>query len=423
MIFNLQTNFVWLTIVFNSFGRVFANQEDLNFVTDHDGSNMTDKIHADKDNNNRVTCSVDHAISNLNEILHCEVIDGNFIIENYESPIIQLDKLQEINGNFIILKSPKLVRIEIPNLVKISNELKIHQLTSLSLISFPKLNYVKSLNWKVLPILSNIRFSNEISNVENIRISDTSLIGFTGFQTKTVKNLDINNNRFLEVVNSNVENIQGKLHIVSNAKNMKVHLPNLSTVNNISINDVAELNLSNLTEINESFSLVNNQIANLKLPNLNKVGGTFSLLKNHELQNVDLSKLTEINGGLMLINNTKIKDVSFLKSLQIIDGGLEINGNFKTLIFDNLKLIKGSARIKSSNKDLDCNKIIKDQFNLALRGGKITCEAVGADYGFDDDDDDGTRANVVKQRSWGYKVSMDILLILGGFLFFQTFTS
>ncbi|EGV61437.1 hypothetical protein CANTEDRAFT_124121, partial [Yamadazyma tenuis ATCC 10573] len=267
-------------------------------------------------------CQIEDPIQSIESfyaISHCESIKGNLVIEDLDVPIIEFKRLREINGDLIIRNSPELVRVESPILGKISGSLKMNELTSLSLISFPSLKSVTGLDWRVIPLLSNVRFSSEISDVQDIIISDTSLTGFSGFRAEQLQTLDINNNRFLEVLNSNVENINGMLHIASNAKSLKLNIPKLRSVNNVSINDVEELDLSALTEVKESMSIYNNNFEELKLPNLERVGGTLSITKNSQLSTIELDNLEEINGGLMIINNTQIQKIEFLANLTKID--------------------------------------------------------------------------------------------------------
>lgn len=292
-------------------------------------------------------CEISTSISErsqLQDIQHCEVVNGDLEFLGYKEPLIELTNLKKVNGDFRIETSPDLVRVEAPLLTEITQGYFMKELTSLSLISFPSLSSVKALEWRVIPILSNVRFSSQISNIENIVISDTSLTGFSGFQTKTLRNLDINNNRFLETLNSNVETINGKLQIVSNAKNLKVNLPELSIIQNMSINNVRDLNLENVTEVTGSISITDNYFNEFHLPNLNKIGGTLSISKNSHLEKIDLKGLEEINGGLMVINNTRINQIDFLDNLKKIDGGVELKGNFEKVNFNNLKLVKGSVK-------------------------------------------------------------------------------
>lgn len=365
-------------------------------------------------------CDISTGISEveqLREIQHCEVINGNLEILNFKEPIIEFTNLKQVKGELRIEKSPDLVRIEAPLLEDIAKGFYMKKLTSLSLISFPNLSSVKALEWRVIPILTNVRFSNQISNIENIVISDTSLTGFSGFQAKSLRNLDINNNRFLEILNSNVESITGKLQIVSNAKNLKVNLPQLSVVHNASINNVKDLNLENLKEITESISIIDNYFGSLHLPHLNKIGGTLSISKNSNLGNVDLKSLEEINGGLMIINNTRVAQLDFFDKLKKIDGGVELKGGFEKVSFKNLKLVKGSVKIKSSNMKFDCSLLVKDQLNLAIRGGKIECSNGGS---FTHSDDDENALGILQKQisgseiaisTWNYCLVLSLLLV------------
>ena len=156
----------------------------------------------------------------LQDLSNCEILIGNLIIQDFDYPIITFNNLEKILGNLTIKKSPEIVRIEAPLMELISGSFSMFELTSLALISFPALKWVNILDWKILPILSNVHFNNEIQGIESITISDTSLTGFSGFLADTIDNLDINNNRFLDTIESNVEVIRGKLHIGADRKSV-----------------------------------------------------------------------------------------------------------------------------------------------------------------------------------------------------------
>lgn len=323
-----------------------------------------------------VECKVSetvHSNAQLEEYQSCQVIVNDLVIEDYEDPLIQFNLLQRIDGDFIIKNSPGLVRIESNSLNSIGNSFSMHKLNSLSLISFPSLSQMKKLKWEVIPLLSLVTFNQDIEDIEDIVISDTSLTGFTGFQTKYLNNLNINNNRFLDIINCQVEKINGHLHITSNGKNLQVDLPNLTLVHNVSINDVQDLQVPKLEEIKESISFNNNEFNEIDLSALEKIGGTLSLFKNFQLSKLKLDNLEEINGGLMIINNTRVSAIDFLPKLQKIDGGLELLGKFATIKFPSLKLIRGSVSIKNGNSNFDCNELINTHLNQVIRGGKIEC--------------------------------------------------
>ncbi|RLV92996.1 Sporulation-specific protein 22 [Spathaspora sp. JA1] len=317
-----------------------------------------------------------HTRQDLDNIIECEILVGDIVISEYNYPIIIFPKLGKILGNLTIIKSPELVRIEAPNLQIISSKFVLTELTSLSLISFPLIKFVNVLDWNILPILSNVHFNNEIQGIESIRMSDTSLTGFSGFLTDTLETLDINNNRFLDIIESNVEKIHGKLHIAANANDVKVNLPRLTRVNNLSINNVETLNLHELKTVDNSLSLSNNYFQQIRFPQLKEIGGTLSIYKNENVNHIEFQNLEEISGGLMLNNNSKIDKVNFFPKLKIIGGALELIGSIKEISFKQLKLIKGSAIVKSTSIQFDCNKWLSSSTSeilLVVRGGKIEC--------------------------------------------------
>lgn len=314
-----------------------------------------------------------HSKKDLDSIIDCEVIVGDIKISEYNYPIITFPQLFKLVGNLIIKKSPELVRIELPVLETITSSFIVNELTSLALISSPNLKSLRVLDWTILPILSNVHFNNEIEGLESITLSDTSLTGFSGFVADTLETLDINNNRFLDNIECNVRVVRGKLHIASNANDVKVSLPHLRQVNKLSINSVETLTLDELENVQSSLSLSNNYFQQLRFPKLSEIGGTLSLLKNENVNHLEFPVLNEIGGGLMFINNTKIERINFFPKLTIIGGALELIGSIKEIHFKQLKLVKGSAIVKSSSYVFDCSVWAKSEILFVVRGGKIEC--------------------------------------------------
>ncbi|EAZ63120.2 sporulation-specific protein 2, partial [Scheffersomyces stipitis CBS 6054] len=311
--------------------------------------------------------------SDMKVIDECHTIVGNIDVSEYNHPLLSLGDIENIIGGLSVKKSPELVRLEAPALASISEGLVLTELTSLSLVSFPSLRTVKELEWRVLPILSNVYVSADINNIERITVSDSSLTEFSGFLSNKLEVLDINNNRFLHQINFNVEEVTKELHIAANQADVKVSLPRLKFASNVSIHEVADLNLNELELINGSASLTNNYFTQLKIPKLKFIGGTLSLLKNKMLNSVDFPLVTEIGGGLMLVNNTKVEKINFFPSLNVIGGAIEIVGNIKETSFKHLKLVKGSASIHSTSTSFDCAKWLKSDISSVIRGGKIEC--------------------------------------------------
>ncbi|ODV77987.1 uncharacterized protein CANTADRAFT_39221, partial [Suhomyces tanzawaensis NRRL Y-17324] len=315
-------------------------------------------------------------IKSQSDMLHlerCKVIAGDIHVNEYTDAILVLNNVERITGSLIVRNSPELVRIEAPRVESISQLFSLQELTSLALISFPHLKSVHSLNWKVLPILSNVHFDNEIAAFDSITVADTSLTSFSGFLTDELETLDINNNRFLDSISCDVEKINEKLHVAANSASITVDLSQLRSVNNVSIHEVAELNLTLLEEIGQSMNIINNYFSQVKFPKLKLIGGTLSLLKNEKLSQIEFPVTTDIGGGLMIVNNTNLDTIDFLPELSVIGGALKLVGNIKETSMKLLRLVKGSAKILTLSTSFDCNKWTRSEIGSVIRGGKIEC--------------------------------------------------
>lgn len=337
----------------------------------------------------------------MEQLYECDDIVGSVIISNYQSPTIDTGEIKTISGDFVVANASNLVRINVPKLAVIGGKFSLNELTSLTSVHAPVLNNVGSINWNVLPILSTVSFDNGVQKIKSITISDTSLIGFSGFDIEYLDTLNINNNRFLESINANLKGIKEKLTISANAKNILVSLPNLEWANNITIRDVSSINLSNIEKVNASFELIDNNFQAIKFPKLTNVGGTLSLIENYNLRDVEFPNINEIGGGLMVVNNTQIGKINFFPKLLSIGGAIEFYGDFKDATFNKLKLVKGSAFIHSKSEGLDCAKWTRgsdEGSGSIVRGGKISCVS-------------GSKQQVVKFDQEGEIIDEDISII------------
>lgn len=314
-------------------------------------------------------------VAELEKLYECDDIIGSVHISNFSGPTIDTGNIKTISGDLTVTNAPNLVRIHIPNLAVIGGSFSLKELTSLTAVHAPKLNHVGTIDWRVLPILSTVSFESGIKKVTSITISDTSLIGFSGFDVENLKVLNLNNNRFLESINSNVKGIEERLSISGNARGVTVGLPELEYANNITIRDVTALNLSKIEKVNASMEFISNHFKSLKLPKLKHVGGTLSLIENANLKDVEFNNVDEVGGGLMIVNNTNVDTINFFSKLTSIGGAIELIGQMKEASFNKLRLVKGSAKIASVYDSFDCSKWTRgnDETGAIVRGGKISC--------------------------------------------------
>lgn len=309
----------------------------------------------------------------LAAISSCSILFGSVCIENFNSDTLYLGQIQEIHGDLIVKNSSQIIKMEAPDLSFVEGKLELNTLNSLTYISFPKLETVDALQWEVLPILTFVDLEAGIKNINSVTMADTSLSGFGGFNTETLRTLNINNNRFLEKIESTVSKITGDLLIAANADNVHVSLPNLTTVTTLTIKDTESINMENLQVVGKSADFSHNSFQKLDLSHLRSLGDTLSIIKNKNLNEVKLEKLTEVSGGLIIIDNHDLNNLDFFISLKSVGGATEFQGDIQSNHFSKLKVIKGSAILKSSNKGFDCADWMKNEVGKVVRGGKVEC--------------------------------------------------
>lgn len=342
----------------------------INFKSYSNGSNSSDSSIQPKCFKSEYNI---YSAGDLAAISDCAVLSGNLHISHFDMDTIHLGSIKEIKGDFTVRNISNLIRIEATSLTSIGKIFELNTLNSLTSLSFPKLESVETMKWQVLPILTFVNLDTGIKTINSVILSDTSLTGFGGFNVDTLHTLSINNNRFLENIESSVSEITGDLLIAANARNIKVSLPNLTWVKSMTIKDTEEINLDSLQVIEKSADFSNNKFKALHLPKLKSTGTTLSIINNKKLDDIEFDNLSEVGGGLMIIDNEKIKKIDFFPSLRSVGGAIEFHGDISSNHFDDLKIIKGSAILKSSSDLFDCSDWMKNEVGRVVRGGKVEC--------------------------------------------------
>lgn len=307
--------------------------------------------------------------------VQCETVMGSIHITNFDGPVVNLGNIEVIEGNFIIEDSSEIVGIEGRILERVGGTFSLQSLTSLVSLDIPLLYAVKVIDWKVVPILNTVLLSSEIDDIKSIIISDTSLSVIDGFdKIEEIDVFNINNNRFLEIIKTNIKEVKQQFTIHANAKEMELEMPELQYAENITVRDTSKVSMPNLEKVSSSMEFIENLFVDLELPKLTAVGGTLGIIENSNLKNVDLGSVSTIKGGLMISNNNKLESLDFLPKLKQIGGAIYFEGRFQDTEFPDLKLVKGSAYINTNSEQLDCNKWTTPISGRSIiRGGKINC--------------------------------------------------
>ncbi|AAS54095.1 AFR723Cp [Eremothecium gossypii ATCC 10895] len=324
-----------------------------------------------------------HYIQNaiqLNQLQsECNIVDGNIYILGYQEPVIDLGNINTIVGDLIIEQSSELLRVQGRNLNYIGQTFKLHDLTSLTEVDLPRLKHFTTLYWRVVPILQTVTMEPRISSVRSVLISDTSLITIEGFYgAEELEILNINNNRYMDHIKTDVKRITTQLSISANSENLAVEMPELLVADNVTIRDAASVDFPKLEYVNQSLELIENNFESLEMPKLKRIGGTFGLIDNKNLEKINLASVTVVSGGLMVSNNTKLTTLDFLPELQQVGGAIHFEGTIEDTRFPKLRLVKGSAMIDSGEGKLDCSKWTRPlSGNSIVRGGQLECTSAG----------------------------------------------
>ncbi|ODV88089.1 hypothetical protein CANARDRAFT_26247 [[Candida] arabinofermentans NRRL YB-2248] len=354
-----------------------ANAASVNGYSVEDNDNTTEDEEQTPTSNIQPKCFKQsyqiNAAGDLRELSDCSIISGDILISGYDDTVLDFGSISHIKGSLRVHNASSLLRIQGVELNAIDGTFGLNSLTSLTSISLPKLESIDTLEWKVLPILSLVNLDKGIKHINSVIMSDTSLTGFGGFNVESLKILNINNNRFLERIESSVKEVTESFLISANARTLQVSLPNLSWVKSITIKDTSNLNLNNLQIVENNAQFINNKFSQLKLPKLKSAGSTLSIINNQNLNKLDFPALVEIGGGLMVIDNDQVSDIDFFPALKSVGGAIEFQGNINDSQMEQLRIVKGSAIMKSSSSNFDCNKWINYEVSGVVRGGKIEC--------------------------------------------------
>lgn len=295
---------------------------------------------------------------------NCQAIKGDLTIGG-DLGTATLNNVEAVYGSLIITNATSLSSFSAPALTTVTEELNLNGLTILSTLSLPLLTTVGSINFVTLPALSSIQLNTGITQINSLYISDTSLETLDGFDVTSLDTFNVNNNKNLASIDSQLENVKVALEVSFNSQDVEVAFDQLEWANNITFRDVSSVSLSKLIAVNSSLGFINNTITDIEISNLQTIGGSFSIVSNNNLEQVDLSNLTSIAGGFQIANNSALDNIDGFDSLATVGGAIIFQGNFTNASLPALKRVSGGVFIESDG-ELDC-----DSFNALEKKGSI----------------------------------------------------
>lgn len=310
--------------------------------------------------------------ADLDKLSGCQILVGNLTISG-DLGNAALANVKKIDGSLTIKNATNLANFAADSVQEITGALELRELTILSSASLGSLKQVDSITFITLPALTT--FNSPLESANNIYISDTTLESVEGFASlKSVRILDINNNRYLNSFDSSLETVSDSLSLSSNSDEVTVSFDNLIWANNITLRDVNAASFDSLQAVNSSLGFINNTIPSLKLNKLKTVGQTLSIVSNNNLTIADFNNLTTIGGGFVVANNTKLADIKGFKEVATVGGAIEITGNFSSLDLEALKSVRGGAKFETSSGNFSCSALQSLQRKGAIQGDSFVCK-------------------------------------------------
>lgn len=313
------------------------------------------------------------AQADLDKYASCEALVGDLTIGGDSLSVAYLNNVKAIYGSLNIIGATQLTSFTANSLGSISGEFKLQGLTILSTLALPALSAVDSINFITLPALDSIQLNTGITSITSLYISDTSLETIDGFDVTSLNTFNVNNNKNLATIDSNLEEVKVALEVSFNAKTVEVAFDQLKWANNITFRDVSSVSLSKLQAVNASLGFINTSLSQIDLSSLTTVGGSLAVVSNEDLEELELSNLTSIAGGFEIANNTKLSNIDGFDSLETVGGAIIFMGAFNNASLPSLKRVSGGAHIESSG-DLDCSSFNKLDTKGAIQGDSYVCK-------------------------------------------------
>lgn len=300
----------------------------------------------------------------------CSTIDGDVTISKKAEGVITLDGVKRIKGKFTSEDAGNVTELSAPKLKTIDGEFTLISLTSLSSLQFDALEEVESIRFEALPKLQSFSFTKTVTKADHLKIINTDLTSLKGIDLKTVKSMEIANNRHLTEVNVNqISNATGIVSFSANNLELKIKFPNLESAQNMTFRNASTVELPSLKKAKGLLGFYSNYFEDFIAPNLTSVGDIV-FNDNSALTNISLPVLEKINNAFQVANNTALKKFKGAPELTNIGGTFDFSGNFSVVEIPKVKEIGGKFNLQSSG-NVSCDPF--DKMKKKEIQGKYTC--------------------------------------------------
>ncbi|ORY65529.1 uncharacterized protein BCR38DRAFT_340789 [Pseudomassariella vexata] len=299
----------------------------------------------------------------------CDTVKGDVVIATGAGSTIDFSgDLTSIGGDLTCQHNGGLIQLSSTSLESIGGAFHLENITMMSTLKFTALESVGSISWQSLTALGELTFGTPgVTKAESVVIADTFLSSLDGINVRSLTDMNINNNRRLTDFSTQLSNLTNVLNINANGLNLKVDLPNLEWIANMTISNVTSFSAQSLAAVNGSMRFDSNYFESVSFPNLTDVQtGDFSFVSNPKLANLTAPLLTKIGGGFIIANNTALEELNGFAKLETVGGAVALRGSFSEISLPALDDVKGTFTATSTGDIQDSCDVLDE---LSSDGG------------------------------------------------------
>jgi hypothetical protein len=215
-----------------------------------------------------------------------------------------------------------------PDLLVIDGNLTLASCILLTDLTLGELNFVGDMKLEDLPNLQSLNFTSGMRTVSGISIVNTGLTTLDGLEISSASDgINISANTALTDITFPSLTNTSIFSIHANNPKMKVNLPSLAAVQDLTIENVTSLSISGLYQVTGQLLIAGSSIDSFSTGPL-KNGGGILFIDNPFLSNISMPDLTSISGDLVITGNQALQQITGFTGLADVQGNIDITGNY-----------------------------------------------------------------------------------------------
>ncbi|KAF4631368.1 hypothetical protein G7Y89_g6762 [Cudoniella acicularis] len=290
--------------------------------------------------------------ADVTAIANCAIFDGSISLSPSVSGTLNLDGIEEIQGNLDVDSIGSLTSLSGNALRRIDGNFTISNVTLLSTLGFPSLTTVNTIAFLALPAVSQFTFTSGLSSVSSLVISNTFLSTLDGINVQNADSVSITNNNRLRTVNLPLKTASDFFTVAANGNSVVLSLPSLTSAGSMLLQNVSSVSLPALNYVSGSLLLNGLFVENFTADSLSVVTQALTITNNKNLNYSSFAGLLSA-GSIDVGNNALLTSMTFPK-LSIV-GNATIDGNFTSLGMPVLTTANGTFNLNSTNANFNCS--------------------------------------------------------------------